>query len=113
MRWIATGSGCLFHSRTLVAKPVWRENLAAGLDAPVVGRHDLLERLELDGLGVMPEMVGEVDEHAASLHAVEGHVLEPEVVRETRVPGAVAAGVGARSDEVDPGAVAVVVDGVD
>ncbi len=58
-------------------------------------------------------MVDEVDEHAASLHAVERHVLEPEVVREARVPRAVTAGIGARSDEVDPAAVTVVVDGLD
>ena len=59
-----------------------------------------------------PRWCDEVDEHAASLHAVERHVLEPEVVREARVPGAVAAGIVARPDEVDPGAVAVVVDGL-
>ena len=66
----------------------------------------------MTALRVVPEVVHEVDEHAASLHAVERHVLEAEVVREARVPGAVAAGVVARPDEVDAGAVAVVVDGL-
>ena len=67
---------------------------------------------ELDRLRVVPEVVREVDEHAAALHAVERHVLEPEVVREARVPGAVAARIVARTDEVGAGAVAVVVDGL-
>ncbi len=64
----------------------------AGLDHHAVGRHDLLERRELDGLRVVPQVVHEVDEHTATLHAVERDVLEPEVVCEARVPGAVAAG---------------------
>ena len=84
----------------------------AGFHDHVVGRHDLLELRELDRLRLVAEVVREVDEHAATLHAVERHVLEPEVVREAPVPGAVAARVVARSDEVDTGAVAVVVDGL-
>ena len=43
---------------------------------------------------------------------MERHVLEAEVVREAEVPAAVAARVGLRSDEIDAGAVAVVVDGL-
>ena len=61
---------------------------------------------------VVPEVVREVDEHAAALHAVERHVLEAEVVREAAVAAAVARGVVLRADEVDAGAVAVVVDGL-
>ena len=60
----------------------------------------------------MTEVVGEVDEHAAALHAVVGHVLQAEVVREAAVVAAVARGVGLRSDEVDAGAVPVVIDGL-
>ena len=51
------------------------------------------ERREVDGPPVVAEVVGEVDEHAAALHAVEGHVLEAEVVGEGAVAAAVAAGV--------------------
>ena len=40
---------------------------------------------------LVAEVVGEVDEHAAALHAVERHVLQPEVVGEGAVPAAVAA----------------------
>ena len=57
-------------------------------------------------------MVREVDEDAATLHAVERHVLQAEVVREGAVVAAVARGVGLRSDEVHAGAVAVVIDGL-
>ena len=63
----------------------------ARLDDDVVGRHDLLERLAVDAAPVVAEVVGEVDEHAAALHAVERHVLEAEVVREAAVAAAVAA----------------------
>ena len=84
----------------------------ARLDDDVVGRHDLLERLPVDAPPVVAEVVGQVDEDASALHAVEGHVLEAEVVREAEVPAAVARGVGLRPDEVDPGAVPVVVDGL-
>ena len=66
----------------------------------------------VDAAPLVAEVVGEVDEHAAALHAVAGHVLEAEVVREAAVVAAVARGVGLRSDEVDAGAVAVVVDGL-
>ena len=66
----------------------------------------------VDAAPVVAEVVREVDEHAAPLHAVERHVLQAEVVREAAVPAAVARGVGLRSDEVDAGAVAVVVDGL-
>ena len=55
---------------------------------------------------------GQVDEHAAALHAVERHVLEAEVVGEGAVAAAVARGVVGRPDEVGAGAVAVVVDGL-
>ena len=66
----------------------------ARLDHHVVGRHDLLERLAVDAAPVVAEVVREVDEHAAPLHAVERHVLEAEVMREAAVAAAVAAGVG-------------------
>ena len=56
-------------------------------------------------------MADEVDEDAAPLHAVERHVLETEVVREAEVSTAVTRSVGLGPDEVDAGAVAVVVDG--
>ena len=84
----------------------------AGLDDDVVGRHDLLERRPVDAAPLVAEVVGQVDEHAAALHAVERHVLEAEVVREAAVAAAVARRVGLRADEVDAGAVAVVVDGL-
>ena len=60
----------------------------------------------------MAQVVGEVDEDAAPLHAVERHVLHAEVVREAAVVAAVARGVGLRSHEVDAGAVPVVIDGL-
>ena len=40
------------------------------------------ERRQVDAAPVVAEVVGEVDEHAAALHAVERHVLEAEVVGE-------------------------------
>ncbi len=46
-------------------------------------------------------MVHEVDEDAAALYAVEGHVLEAEVLGERAVPGAVAGRVVGRTDQVD------------
>ena len=57
------------------------EQHVARLHHHVVGRHDLLQLRELHRLGLLAEVVGEVDQHAATLHAVEGHVLEPEVMR--------------------------------
>ena len=82
----------------------------ARLNHDVVGRHDLFEHLTVDAAPLVAEVVGEVDQHAAALHAVERHVFETEVVRERPVPAAVAAGVVARADEVGAGAVAVVID---
>ena len=64
----------------------------------------------VDAAPVVAEVVREVDEDAAALHAVERHVLEAEVVRERDVLAAVARGVGLRPDEVDARAVAVVED---
>ena len=110
--WIFTGSGSRFHSRTLRRETGVQQEHVARLDDDVVRRHDLLERLAVDAAPVVAEVVGEVDEDAAALHAVEGHVLQAEVVREAAVLAAVARGVGLRSDEVDAGAVAVVVDGL-
>ena len=82
----------------------------AGLDHDVVRGHDLLERGQVDPPPVVAQVVGQVDEDAAALHPVEGHVLQSEVAGEGGVPAAVAPGVVARADEVDPGPVAVVVD---
>ena len=65
----------------------------------------------VDAAELVPEVVREVDEHAAPLHAVEGHVLQAEVLREAAVVAAVALGVLLRPDEVDAGAVPVVIDG--
>ena len=86
----------------------------AGLDDDVVGRHDLLERRRgRPPRAVVAEVVREVDEHAAALHAVERHVLQAEVVREAaRARRRRRAASALRSDEVDAGAVAVVVDGL-
>ena len=84
----------------------------AGLDDDVVGRHDLVERRAVDTAELVPEVVLDVDEHAASLHAVERHVLQAEVVREAAMRAAVARGILLRPDEVDPGAVPVVEDGL-
>ena len=77
------------------------EHHVAGLDHDVVGRHDLLERRAVDAAELVAEVVRDVDEHAAALHAVERHVLQAEVVREARVVAAVACGVLLRPDEVD------------
>src|SRR3546814_17184211 len=60
----------------------------------------------------VPQVVGEVDEDAAALHAVGGHVLEPEVVGEAAVAAAIPGGVVGRPHEVGAGAVAVVVHGL-
>ena len=54
--------------------------------------------------------MGQVDEDAAPLRTVEGHVLQAEVVREGEVLAAVPPGIGLRSDEVDAGAIPVVED---
>ena len=48
----------------------------------------------VDAAPLVAEVVREVDEHAAALHAVERHVLEAEVVREAAVVAAVAAASG-------------------
>ena len=84
----------------------------AWLDDDAVRRHDLLERLPVDAPPVVAQVVGQVDEDAPPLHAVEGHVLQAEVVSEADVLAAVLPRVGLRSDEVDAGAVTVVVDGL-
>ena len=110
--WIFTGSGSRFHLEDLGREAGVQQEHVARLDDDVVGRHDLLERLAVDAAPVVAEVVGQVDEDASPLHAVEGHVLQAEVVREAAVVAAVARGVGLRSDEVDAGAVAVVVDGL-
>ena len=94
-----------------MAKPGVQQQHVARLDDDVVRRHDLFERLPVDAAPLVAQVVREVDEHAASLHPVEGHVLESEVVREGAVVATVSRRVGLRSHEVDPGAVAVVVDG--
>ena len=44
----------------------------------------------VDAAALVAEVVREVDEHAAALHAVERHVLQAEVVREAAVVAAVA-----------------------
>ena len=50
-------------------------------------------------------MVGQVDEHAPALHAVERHVLEPEVVGEGTVARCRHPGVVGGPDQVDAGAI--------
>ena len=60
----------------------------------------------------MAQVVGQVDEHAASLHAGGGHVLQAQVAGEAAVAAAVAGGIRLRSDQVLAGAVAVVVHGL-
>ena len=110
--WIFAGSGSRFHSSTLRREAGVEQHHVAGLHDDVVRRHDLLERLAVDAAEVVAEVVREVDEDAAALHAVEGHVLQAEVVRERDVLPAVTTGVGLRSDEVDAGAVPVVEDGL-
>ena len=84
----------------------------ARLHDDAVRRHDLLECRPVDPAPVVTQMVGEVDEDPSALHAVERHVLHAEVVREGEVLAAVPRRVGLRSDEVDAGAVPVVVDGL-
>ena len=65
----------------------------------------------VDAAELVPEVVRDVDEHAAPLHAGERHVLQAEMVREAEVVAAVAGCVGFRPDEIDARAVAVVEDG--
>ena len=110
--WIFTGSGSRSHSSTLVAKPGVQQQHVAGLHHHAVGRHDLLERGAVDPAPLVAEVVGQVDQHPPPLHAVERHVLEAQVVGEGAVRPPVAAGIGSGPDQVDAGAVAVVVDGL-
>ena len=88
------------------------EKHVSRLDDDAVRRHDLLEPGAADSLPGVTEVVGQIHQHAAALHAVEGHVLETEMVREGPVRAAVATSVGDRTNEVDPGPVAVVVHGL-
>src|SRR5204862_7484535 len=81
-------------------------------DHQVVGRHDLLQRVEAHALEAVAKVMRKIDEHPAALHAVKRHVLEPEMMREARVPNTVAARVRTRTHEVDARAIAVVVDGL-
>ena len=74
----------------------------ARLHHDLVGRHDLLERLAVDAAEFVAEVMGDVDEHAAPLHAGERHVLQTEMLGEAEVAAAVAGGVFLRPDEVDP-----------
>ena len=89
---------------------MWKKHHVAGLHDHAVGRHELLERLAVHAAPVVTEVVHEVDEHAAALHAVERHVLEAEVVHERDALAAVGRCVGLRSDQVVAHAVAVVED---
>jgi hypothetical protein len=82
----------------------------AGFHDDAIGRHDLFEGGAVDAPEFVAEVVDEVHQDAAPLYAVVGHVLEAEMTREAAVIPAVTRGVGLRSDEVDPGAVAVVED---
>ena len=84
----------------------------ARLHDHVVGRHDLFEHLAVDAAEVVAEVIGHVDEHAASLHAVERHLFQTEMVREAEVAATVACRVFLRADEVDARAVSVVVNGL-
>ena len=78
----------------------------------VVGCHDLLQHLQVDTPELVAEMVRHVDENAPALHTLVGHVFQAEVVREATVIAAVARRVLLRADDVGPGAVAVVEDGL-
>ena len=91
--WIFTGSGLRFHSRTLVAKPVCSSSMSPGSTTTSSAAMISSSVCEVDAAPVVAEVVREVDEHAAALHAVERHVLEAEVVREAAVAAAVARGV--------------------
>ena len=53
----------------LGGEPGVQQEHVARLDDDVVGRHDLLERLQVDAPPVVAEVVGQVDEHASPLHA--------------------------------------------
>ncbi len=91
--WIFAGIRVAVPLEDLGGEAGVQQQHVAGLDDDVVGRHDLLERLQVDAAPVVAEVVGQVDEHAPALHAVERHVLEAEVVGEAAVLAAVAGGV--------------------
>ena len=109
---ICRGSGSLSHSRILVAKPVCSRSMSPGSTTTPSAAMISWSVARSTPRQSWPRWWAQVDEHAAALHAVEGHVLEAEVVGEGAVAAAVARGVVARADEVDAGAVAVVVDGL-
>ena len=96
-----------------MAKPVCSSSMSPGSTTTSSAAMISSSVVEVDAAPVVAEVVREVDEHAAALHAVERHVLEAEVAarssggrrrrrRRRRL----------RPDEVDAGAVAVVVDGL-
>ena len=103
--------GVAVHREDLGREARVNQQHVAGLDDDIVGSHDLFELGAVDGLEVVTEVMRDVDEHAAPLHAVERHVFEAEVVRERNMRTAVAARVLLRTNEINAGAVAVVVDG--
>ena len=82
---ICSGSGSRFHSRTLVAKPVCSSSMSPGSTTTLSAAMISCERRQVDAAPLVAEVVGEVDEHAAALHAVERHVLEAEVLARSSV----------------------------
>ena len=93
----------------LGGEPGVQQEHVAGFDDDVVGRHDLLEGLAVHAAPFVPQVMLQVDQDASSLHALEGHVLQAEMVGEAAVVAPVAGGIGLRPDQVDPGPVPVVV----
>ena len=110
--WICTGSGSRFHSRTFVAKPVLQQEHVARLHDDAVRRHDLLKCVPVDSTQVVAEVVGQVDEDTAPLHLPRRPCAPCRGGAEGEVPAPVPRCVGLRPDQVDPGAVPVVIDGL-
>ena len=79
----------------------------AWFDHDVVGAQDVLQHRPVHADPVVAVVRMQVDQHAAALHAVERHVLETEVMRER---AATTRRVRGGPDQVDAGAVAVVID---
>ena len=112
-RWISTGSGSRFHSSTLVAKPVWSRSMSPGSTTTSSAAMISCSVARFTPCHSWPRWCARSMSTPAALHAVEGHVLEAEVVRERRVARGRRRGRRRDGpDEVDPGAVAVVVDGL-
>jgi cation diffusion facilitator CzcD-associated flavoprotein CzcO len=102
--------GVAIHGQDLGGETSVKQQHVARFHDDVVRLHDPLERLQVDTAPVVAQVVGQVDEDAAPLHTLEGHVLEAQVVSEAAVSTAVAPRVRLRSDQVDTGSIPVVVD---